>query len=182
MRTSKSKRWIAVLGILAFAALLPASPPPPPNAAWDKLKTLVGDWKGAYAGADESAGEGADGMGEVRISYRLVSNGTTLMETMDSGHDTSMVTMYHVDGSRILATHYCAVGNQSRMAAAGLSPDGKTLAFRFVDASNVTPDSEVMQGVVVTFDGPDRFEQAWTSRTGAKGQDQVGTFTYARVR
>jgi hypothetical protein len=176
MRASKSKRWIAALGILASTALSPASPQP--NAAWDKLKTLVGDWKGAYAGADQGAGS----MDEVRISYRLVSNGTTLMETMDSGHDTSMVTMYHVDGSRILATHYCAAGNQSRMAAAGLSPDGKTLSFRFVDATNVTPDSEVMQGVVVTFDGSDRFEQAWTSRTGAKGKDQVGTFTYSRVR
>ena len=180
MRASKSKRWIAALGILASTALLPASPQPPPNAAWDKLKALVGDWKGTYVGAD--VGEGADGMGEVRISYRLVSNGTTLMETMDSGHDTSMVTMYHVDGNRLLATHYCAAGNQSRMAAGGLSPDGKTLSFRFVDATNVTPDSEVMQGVVVTFDGSDRFEQAWTSRTGVKGKDQVGTFTYSRIR
>jgi len=167
MRTSTSKRWIAAVGILASTALLPASQP---NAAWDKLKTLVGDWKGA------------DGMGEVRISYRLVSNGTTLMETMDSGHDTSMVTMYHVDGSRILATHYCAAGNQSRMAAAALSPDGKTLSFRFVDATNVTPDSQIMQGVVVTFDGSDRFEQAWTSRTGTRSKQQVGTFTYSRVR
>jgi len=172
------KRWIAALGILASAALSTSAPPPPPNAAWDKLKTLVGDWKGTYAGTDE----GANGMGDVRISYRLVSNGTTLMETMDSGHDTSMITMYHVDGSRILATHYCAAGNQPRMAAPGLSPDGRRLAFRFVDASNVTPDSEVMQGLVVTFDGPDRFSQAWTSRAGAKGKDQVGTFTYSRVR
>jgi hypothetical protein len=178
MRASKWKRWIAALGILACAALSPASPQP--NAAWDKLKTLVGDWKGTYVGAD--GGEGADGMGEVRISYRLVSNGTTLMETMDSGHDTSMITMYHVDGSRILATHYCAAGNQPRMAAAGLSPDGRTLTFRFVDASNVGPDSEVMQGLVVTFDGPGRLQQAWTSRTGSRGKDQVGTFTYSRVR
>ena len=67
------------------------------------------------------------------------------------------------------------------MAAAGLSPDGKTLAFRFVDATNVTAGSEVMQGVAVTFDGPDRFTQAWTSRTDTSGKDQVGTFTYTRV-
>jgi hypothetical protein len=37
-----------------------------------------------------------------------------------------------------------------------------------------------MQGLVVTFEGPGRFAQAWTSR--AKGKDQVGTFTYTRVR
>ena len=69
MRASKRKRWIAVLGILAFAALLPASPPPPPNAAWDKLKTLVGDWKGAYAGA----GEGEDHAARSRIKLDVVT-------------------------------------------------------------------------------------------------------------
>ncbi len=151
---------------------------PGTNPAWEKLKSLVGEWKGTYAGTD--AGADAAGTDEVRISYKLVSNGTSLMETLESGHDSSMVTIYHPDGSRILATHYCSIGNQPRMAATGLSPDGRTLTFRFVDASNVGPDSEVMQGLVVTFEGPDRFAQAWTSR--AKGQDQVGTFSYTRVR
>ena len=158
--------------LIVLAASQDGSGTPGTNSAWEKLKTLVGEWKGSYAGAD--------GAGEVRISYKLVSNGTSLMETLESGHDSSMVTIYHPDGSRVLATHYCSIGNQPRMAATGLSPDGRTLTFRFVDASNVGPDSEVMQGLVVTFEGPDRFAQAWTSR--AKGQDQVGTFTYARLR
>ena len=161
------------IGIAVFALATAAFASPQSNPAWEKLKTLVGDWKGTYAGADPH------GNGEVKISYKLVSNGTALMETLESGHDTTMVTMYHVDGNRLLATHYCSAGNQSRMAAAGLSPDGKTLTFRFVDATNVTSGSEVMQGVAFTFDGPDRFSQAWTSR--AQGTDQVGTFTYARV-
>ena len=158
---------------LCLAAIAAAATPPAVNPAWDKLKTLVGDWKGSYAGAD------APGMGEVRLSYKLVSGGKSLMETMDSGHDVNMITIYHLDGNRILATHYCSAGNQPRMAASGLSPDGKTLTFRFVDATNVGPDSEVMQGLVVTFEGPDRLAQAWTSR--ANGKDHVGTFTYTRV-
>ena len=161
------------MGIAVFALAAAAFATPPSNPGWDKLKTLVGDWKGTYTGAD------AEGMRQVSISYKLVSNGTALMETLDSGHDATMITMYHLDGSRILATHYCSAGNQSRMAASGLSPDGKTLTLRFVDATNVTAESEVMQGVVVSFDGPDRFSQAWTSR--ANGKDHVGTFTYTRV-
>jgi hypothetical protein len=165
-------RWIAVFG---FAAALGAAPGP--NPAWDKLKTLVGDWKGTYSGTDE----GAQGMGEVRISYELVSNGTTLKETMDSGHDTSMITMYHLDGNRILATHYCSMGNQPRLVASGLGGDGRTLAFSFVDATNVSgPDSELMKGLVVTFQDPDHFTQEWTSRTN--GKEQVGTFRYTRAR
>ncbi len=143
---------------------------PTPDPSWDKLKTLVGEWKGTYA----------DGTGEVHLSYELASNGTTLIETMDSGHDANMVTAYHRDGSRIMATHYCSAGNQPRMTATDLSPDGRTLTFRFLDATNVRPDSEVMQGLVVTFDGPDRFTQSWTSRAG--GKDQTATFTYSRVK
>ncbi len=148
---------------LAAAAL--ATTPPPTNPAWEKLKTLVGEWTGA----------------DVRLSYELVSGGTGLLETMNSGHDENMITVYHLDGNRILATHYCSAGNQPRMAAVGLSPDGRRLTFGFVDATNVGADSEVMKGLVVTFESADRLTQSWTSTTRT-GKDQVGTFTYSRVR
>jgi hypothetical protein len=93
----------------------------------------------------------------------------------------SMVTVYHPDGARIMATHYCAMGNQPRMAATALGDGGRTLAFSYLDATNVKdPDGEIMRGLVVTFQDADHFSQAWTSR--AKGADHVGTFTYTRVK
>lgn len=163
----------AAFALAALAAALPAADAP--NPAWTKLQTLVGDWKGTYSGPD------AHGAGEVRVSYKLVSNGTSLMETLESGHDTSMITVYHPDGARIMATHYCAAGNQPRMAATSLGDGGRTLAFSFLDATNVTdPEGELMRSLVVTFQDPDHFSQAWTSR--AKGQDNVGTFNYTRVK
>lgn len=163
----------AALALVLSAAASAAGPAD--SAAWDKLKMLVGDWKGVYAGPD------AEGDGTVRISYKLVSNGTGLMETLESGHDTSMITVYHLDGPRIMATHYCVAGNQPRMAASGLSPDGRTLSFAFLDATNVTdPDGELMRSLVIQFQDADHFSQAWTSR--AKGKDHVGTFVYTRVR
>lgn len=169
-----------VAASVVAAAPFSASPSPPPGtpaeqAAWAKLQTLVGDWKGAYAGSDAPP-EPAD----VRASYKLVSNGTALMETLDSGHDTSMITVYHPDGDRILATHYCAAGNQPRMAAAGLTDGGRKLAFEFVDAANAQNVSELMRSLVVTFEDANHFSQAWTSRTN--GRDHVGTFTYTRVK
>ena len=167
-------RWISVLGLAAASAF--GAGPPSGNPGWEKLKTLVGEWKGTYSGADE----GAAGMGEVRLSYRLVSNGTALMETMESGHDAEMITMYAPDGNRILATHYCSIGNQPRLATAGLTGDGTTLTFSLLDATNAAgPDPELMQGLVVRFRDADHFSQAWTSRF--EGKDQVGTFTYTRV-
>jgi hypothetical protein len=67
----------AIFALLAGAAALPAADAP--NPAWTKLQTLVGDWKGTYSGA------GAEGGGDVRVSDKLVSNGTSLMETLDTG-------------------------------------------------------------------------------------------------
>ena len=169
-KTIAAAAVVLVLGASAFGTEPLAVAP-----AWEKLKTLVGEWKGRYTGAD------SEGMGEVRLSYKLVSNGTSLMETMESGHDVNMITMYHLDGNRILATHYCSMGNQPRLATPGLSANGKTLMFSLVDATNVSgPDAELMQGLVVTFQDANHFSQAWTSRL--EGKDQVGTFTYTRVR
>ena len=86
------------------------------------MKSLVGAWKGTAEGKP------------VSVTYALVSNGTALMETLDGDHDTTMITMYAPDGAGLLATHYCAAGNQPRMRATGC-PDGRSLAFEFVDVS-----------------------------------------------
>ncbi len=103
------------------------------------------------------------------------------METLDGGHDSTMITMYTPDGATLLATHYCSAGNQPRMRAAG-SPDGKSLAFEFVDAANVAGSTgEVMRRLVVTFVDSDHFRQAWTSR-GADGKELTSVFDYTRVK
>jgi hypothetical protein len=173
MRTTPWIRIALVFSMLSTS--LPAAEAPAPDPAWTTLKTLVGQWKGRYEGPD------AGGAGEVRLSYVLVSNGTSLLETMDSAHDATMITVYHLDGDRLMATHYCAAGNQPRLVASGLSPDGKTLTFRLLDATNVTDaNGELMNELVITFVDADHLIQAWSSRTA--GREQVGTFRYTRVR
>ena len=57
--------------------------------------------------------------------------------------------MFHVDGDRLLLTHYCDVGNQPRMAGK-VSPDGKTISFDFLDAGNLL-DSQPGHMQHVTF-------------------------------
>jgi hypothetical protein len=172
----RNRRWMRMALVFSMAAIASgAAEAPAPHPAWTMLKTLVGQWKGKYDGPD------AAGAGEIRLSCELVSNGTALLETMDSAHDATMITVYHPDGSRLMATHYCAAGNQPRLAASGLSPDGKTLTFRFLDATNVAdPDGELMNELVVTFVDADHFVQQWGSL--AAGKERVGTFRYTRVR
>jgi len=133
---------------------------------WGRLKSLVGSWEGTSDGRPVTA------------TYELVSNGTALMEHLNGGHDAEMITMYTPDGATVLATHYCSAGNQPRLRAKA-SADGKSIDFRFVDASNVKDTSEVMQRLVVTFVDAGHFEQQWTSR-GKDGKDHTSRFRFTR--
>jgi len=169
----KDIRWrslnsFAVAWLLAAVALAGEGKS---NAAWEKMKSLVGDWQGTMAEGDQRV--------PVSVSYRLVSKGTSLMETMTAPEETDMVTMYVPDGDKIVMTHYCSEGNQPRMRAAAPGGDVKKLDFRFVDATNLSsPDAMHMRNLVVTFQDANHFKQEWTHH--APGKDQTGVFEYTR--
>jgi hypothetical protein len=167
----RSSCWmlgIAILGLAAAAAPAPVFAETKPNPAWERMKSLVGAW------------EGHEGSMPVSVTYTLVSNGTSLMESLNAEHDVNMVTMYAPDGDTIVATHYCAMGNQPRMRAKPAA-DSNNVDFQFVDATNVQgADGEVMRRLVVTFQDTNHFQQSWTSRTN--GKDKTSDFVYTRKR
>src|SRR5262245_42675031 len=106
-------------------------------AGYEKIKALVGTWEA----------KGPEGM--VTVTYRVVAGGQAVEETLSHG---DMVTVYHKDGDSLLMTHYCMAGNQPRMRASGLSADGKSLDFKFVDATNLAnPGDSHMSGLKMTF-------------------------------
>jgi hypothetical protein len=157
-------RFLLALGALAMAASTSAADPG--QASWDKLKSLVGDWQGSYSDGTSAT-----------VSYRLVSSGTAVMETLESSDSSQMVSVYHRDGMSVLMTHYCSLGNQSRMRNNGL--EGGKVAFAFVDATNVkAPDDHVMTGLVLSFPASDRLVHEWSSKTGA--HQQTGRFEFVR--
>jgi hypothetical protein len=143
------------------------------NPGWEKMKFLVGEWEGTVAHGDATM--------PVTISYTLVSSGNSLMERLTTPDGADMVTMYHRDGARIMMTHYCASGNQPRMRAEVPSGDVASLAFSFVDATNlVSPAEEHMRNLVVRFDDADHFRQEWTHRKA--GKEETGLFKYTRKK
>jgi hypothetical protein len=137
-----------------------------PHVAWATLRSLAGEWEGTYS----------DGT-RAKVSYRLASNGTALIETLDTSDSDQMVSVYHVDGPTLLMTHYCSLGNQTRMRAKAV--EGNRLRFEYVDVSNLArPDDHHMSGLVMTLPAPDRLVHEWSSR--ASGKEQVGRFTFVR--
>jgi len=137
--------------------------------AFDKLKTLAGRW------------EATTDKGKVTTSFELVSGGTALVEHMAMAGEKEMLTVYFVDGNRLLLTHYCEAGNQPRMQAAAFDPKSGVIDFNFVDATNM-PDSDAghMHHVTVTLKGASELSEDWTFYQGGKATMTV-PILYHRV-
>ena len=134
-----------------------------PNAGFEKMKPLVGNWQG-------KANDGKP----VKISYALVSGGSALLETIQAESEPGMVTVYHPDGGRLMMTHYCSLHNQPRMRADTAPAENGKLVFNFVDATNMpSPDAMHMHKLVVTFVDKDHFAQEWTWKGGEKEGTEV---------
>ena len=102
------KYFITILTVLfAFTIASQMYAVPGDGAAdqFEKIKSLAGEWQGTRA---------MDGK-TVNATYELVSNGSTVMETLMPADEPNMVTMYHLNGAKLMMTHYCAVNNQPRM-------------------------------------------------------------------
>jgi hypothetical protein len=129
--------------LIAASTALPAADLKPAQttdagAAFARLKTLVGQW------------EATTSSGKVHLSYELVSGETALLERESSETMPSMVTLYYVDGGRLLLTHYCMVGNQPRMQAKAFNSGTGELDFQFLDATNLaTPGAGHMHNAKI---------------------------------
>jgi hypothetical protein len=102
-----------------------------PNLA--KLTKLVGTW----VAADEQ-GKPTD---QVVSVIKLTAGGSAVHETLFPGQDHEMVSIYTADGSDLVMTHYCMLGNQPRMKADPKSPANQ-IRFLFAGGSNFDPKKD----------------------------------------
>ena len=138
------------------------------KATFERLKTLDGNWEGKTSNGTP-----------FKISFRTISGGSALLSEI-SGEE-NMVTMFHVDNDRVLATHYCAAGNQPRMQAS-MSPDGKTITFSFIDATNMaTPKAGHMDHLVITIPDAEHHSEEWTFLQDGKAMKEQFTMTRAKA-
>ncbi len=141
------------------------------TAGFNALKSLAGEW------------EGKMNMGEMQIpattSFRVVSGGSAILNTLAQGTPHEMVTMFHMDGADLLATHYCAEHNQPRLRLT--SSDPKVLEFDFKDATNLaSPSQPHMTHVKFTIVDSDHHVEEWTST--ANGKSDTVRFDFHRKR
>ncbi len=93
-----------------------------------------------------------------------------------------MVTMFSVDGDRLLATHYCSAKNQPQMATEPIAdPQAKSVAFILVRVTGLTAPSDWHNtGLVVTVEDQDHLTQDWTYLSNGKTGQSSFRFTRER--
>lgn len=149
--TQRARKSTCIL-IAVFALATAAFAQSDAQKAFATLKTLPGSWEGKGM-------EGPDSNMPVRVDFKVTGGGSAIMSEIQGHAD--MVSMFHMDGDRLLMTHYCAVGNQPRMQASA-SPDGKTLTFSFVDATNLSsPEAGHMQKMILTVLDENHHTEEW---------------------
>ncbi len=160
---------VILLGLCTAATAQSQAPKPsdkvaPSQAqeAFEKLKTLAGSWAGQLTTVPaEPSVQGKF----VQFSLRVTSRGHALVHELSvSGIPDHPVTLFYVDGDRLLLTHYCDAGNRPRMTGK-ISPDGKTLEFDFLDLSGGNQKGH-MHHAVITFLDENHHTEDWTFMMG----------------
>jgi len=75
----------------------------PAAAMFARIKSLAGQWEAQVNG------------GKAEITYEVIAGGSAVMERESAEGMPPMLTVYYLDGNRLLLTHYCMAGNQPRM-------------------------------------------------------------------
>ena len=166
----KTRHFLTVLLVLALAGPVAAQTQPGAHThdpaaaavaeakAFDTLKTLAGSWVGQITTTPQVPGVSGT---FVQFSLRVTSRGNALAHEMSvSGLPDHPLTMFYVDAGRLTLTHYCDAGNRPRMTGT-LSPDGKTLAFEFLDLSGGDEKGHMHRAVFTLIDENHHTEE-WT--------------------
>ncbi len=125
-------RKLAILIILVATAAV-ASPQEPPKTAsapsdakkaFNTIKTLAGSWQGSIGDLS------------TQVTIRVTSAGGAIMHDAFMAK-TNKITMFYLEGDRLLLTHYGGEGNRPRFEGK-LTPDGKSIEFSFLDVAGGT--------------------------------------------
>ena len=162
----RSLCFVLSMVMLTFCTAAYAQSPAKPVAtsdaqkAFDLMKTLAGNWQGPVT-VDNPAWATDK---PLSVSMRVASHGTALVHELNTG--TPEVSVFYVEGDRLVLIHYCDYGNRVRMVGRP-SPDGKTVEFDLVDLSGSDEIGHVTHWVFTVVDAGHHVEDG-TGLMGGK--------------
>ena len=84
---------------------------------------LIRSWEGRWQVAETPA---------LQIVFEATARGSTMVERWETSAGLHSMTVYHMDGDALIATHYCPQGNQPRLESRSASSAEIRFAFRDV--------------------------------------------------
>lgn len=161
------KKGIVLLALGAILGAVPAlkvlagdegMPAPKMPAEFDQVKALVGTWKGT---ASHMGGDKPDKPMEVTNTFELTSNGSAILEKICAGTPHEMVSVYCVEGGKLMMTHYCSVGNHPIMSLE--SNKDNEMDFAVKGHAGLGSAKEMhMHGMNIVWKDPDHIVEQWT--------------------
>lgn len=132
---------------------IPGDMPALAQAGFNRFKLLEGHWQGRSTKGWEET-----------ITFKTIAKGSVVVETSFDAHpNETMMTMFYLDGTRLLLTHYCVAGSQPRLEATSFEENGNAITFTFLDATNLpSRDRGHMDKAVFRFVDEDHFSAQWT--------------------
>jgi len=155
-------------GCVVFSAV--AARPGKTQSGFDRLKSLLGTWRGRDSGGNQTS-----------ATFRLVADETSIMETVVRGDASeTIVRVYYVDNGTLMLTQYGLRGNQPRMRIDPKRTGEKTFAFTMLDVTDPAGEGDV-QILDLILEQRDRssLAESWTVRSGKK--DSVETAVLERA-
>jgi hypothetical protein len=132
---------------------------------FETISALTGEWKVAEHAS-------------LRIVFEPTAGGSVIIERWMRGEQMHSLTIYHLDGEVLIATHYCPQGNQPRLAATD-SGNGE-IRFTFLDATGLDSNESYQHDLSIerNADGTvSRAETYW----GPDGAGEESTLTLVRA-
>ena len=167
----KSIRRAAIAATIMACALVGNAPVMAEEAQstssmqFETIAALAGEWQVAEHAA-------------LRIVFEPTAGGSVMIERWMRGERMHSLTIYHLDGERLIATHYCPQGNQPRLAAT--ASDNGEIRFTFLDATGLDPNESYQHDLSLerNADGTvSRAETYW----GPNGAGEESTLTLMRA-
>ena len=114
-------------------------PPYKGSAAFEHMKSLVGEWSAE-----------SPMMGKMKTEFRLIAGGSVIEERFGEDTPMEMLSVYHDVNGKLMMTHFCALRNQPRMALTKSTADSLTFDFAPTPGLNAAKEKH-MHGATYTF-------------------------------
>lgn len=167
----KSIRRVAIAATIMACSLAGNAPvmaeeiPSTSAMRFESIASLKGEWQ-----VQEHAA--------LRIVFESTAGGSVIVERWMRGEQMHSLTIYHLDGERLIATHYCPQGNQPRLAAT--ASDNGEIRYTFLDATGLDATESYQHDLSLerNADGTvSRAETYW----GPDGAGEASTLTLVRA-